>query len=169
MKFKRSGYISSKDDKAKLTSIKNIIMNNWSLDSIDNIYKKQTIRTRSLAKSKRAYGGKRDSEKSNTAAKNPISTSTIINSYLPFKTNRSRSNKKWSKRRKGRKEYQKSNPWNKMGGDYSICSNISNYQLPQSSWGSINHSFLNTSNQIESSIATTYLRNLKPDRSFSQK
>lgn len=56
MKFKRSGYISSKGDKNKLSSIKNIIMNNSSLASIENIYKKQSIRTRSLMKSKRHNG-----------------------------------------------------------------------------------------------------------------
>ena len=93
MKFKRSGYISSKEDKGKLSSIKNIIMNNSSLASIENIYKKQAIRTRSLVKSKRHFNGKKDSEKIQTSIKNPLSTSTIINGYLPFKSTRSRSNK----------------------------------------------------------------------------
>ena len=58
MKFKRSGYISNKDELGKLSSIKNIIMNNSSLDSIEHIYKKQSIRTRSLVKSKRGNNGK---------------------------------------------------------------------------------------------------------------
>lgn len=170
MKFKRSGYISTKEEKGKLSSIKNIIMNNSSLDSIENIYRKQSIRTRSLVKSKRQYNGKKELDKLQNVTKNPLSTSTIINGYLPFKSTRSRSNKKWSKRRKGRKEYQnKSNLWSKMGGEYSLGSNFSNYPLPQSSCGSINHSFLNTSNHIDASIATTYLTNLKPERSFSQK
>lgn len=125
----------------------------------------QTIRARSLAKSKRGHGVKRGSIKASGAFKNPLSTSTIINGYLPFKSNRSRSNRKWSKK----KNIKKSHIWNKIGGDYSLCSNFSNYPLPQSSCGSVNHSFLNTSNQIEASIATNYLTNVKPGRSFSQK
>ena len=40
---------------------------------------------------------------------------------------------KWGKRRKGPKEYQKLQYWSKMGGDYSLGSNFSNYPLPQSS------------------------------------
>ena len=76
---------------------------------------------------------------------------------------------KWGKRRKGHKEYQRLQYWGKMGGDYSLGSNFSNYPLPQSSWGSINHSFLNTSNHIDASIAANYLTNIKPGRSFSQK
>jgi hypothetical protein len=58
MKFKRSGYISTKEERGKLGSIKNIIMNNSSIDSIDNIYKKQTIRAHSLVKSKRGTNAK---------------------------------------------------------------------------------------------------------------
>jgi len=127
----------------------------------------QTIRARSLAKSKRGHGGKRGSIKASNNFKNPLSTSTIINGYLPFKSNRSRSNRKWGKKKK--KEYKKANLWNRIGGDYSLCSNFSNYPLPQSSCGSVNHSFLNTSNQIDASIAATYLTNIKPGRSFSQK
>lgn len=94
MKLKRSGYISSKGDKSKLTSIKNIIMNNSSLASIENIYKKQVIRTRSLMKSKR-QNHKKGLERIHSGSKNnPLSTSTIINEYLPFKSTRSRSKKK---------------------------------------------------------------------------
>lgn len=111
----------------------------------------------------------KDVERVQNVNRNPISTSTIINGYLPFKSTRSGGNKKWSKRRKNRKDYQKSNAISKVGGDYSLGSNFSHYPIPQSSCGSINHSFLNTSNQIEASIGTQYLTNLKPGRSYSQK
>ena len=77
--------------------------------------------------------GNKEVDKFQNVHRNPISTSTIINGYLPFKSTRSRSNKKWSKRGKGKKDHKHSNMWSKVVGDYSLGSNFSNYPLPQSS------------------------------------